>query len=48
MKKVVCGINLLYQNFATHGKLDLWPEIIQFLCKLAMKIKKAVGFLMEF
>ena len=35
-------------NFAAHGKLDLRPEIIQFLVNLAMEVKKAVGFMIGF
>ena len=35
-------------NFAAHGKLDLRPEIIQFLVTLAMVVKNAVGSRMGF
>jgi hypothetical protein len=31
-------------NFAAHGKLDLRPKIIQFFLKLALEVKKVVGF----
>ena len=35
-------------NFEAHGKLDVRPEIIQFLVTLAMEVKKAVQFRMGF
>ena len=31
-------------NFAAHGKLDLRPKIIHFYLKLALVVKKVVGF----
>ena len=31
-------------NFAAHGKLDLRPKIIHFFLKLALEVKKVVGF----